>query len=129
MQPTLFAPAIITAKIFLPLPCAEQALQHRLEDYFYRFAPADKADMIAQLWAAPPEPDIALNGHAPPRGTLGLGLALCDRMAQDVELTAVQYPLACAAHKVLLSIASGAMQVLQPPLEQLARLCHMALKW
>lgn len=50
-------------------------------------------------------------------------------MAQDGELTAVQYPLACAAHNVLLSIASGAMQVPQPPLEHLARLCHMELKW
>ncbi|WP_125933167.1 hypothetical protein [Candidatus Sodalis sp. SoCistrobi] len=129
MQPTLFAPTMITAKIYPPLPCEEQALQHRLQDCFDRFTPADKADMIAQLWAAPSEPDIALNGLAPPCGTLGLGLSLCDRMAQDGELTAVQHPLACAAHKVLLSIASGAMQVPQPPLEHLARLCHMALKW
>lgn len=129
MQPTLFAPTMITAKIFPPLPYEEQALQHRLQDCFDRFTPADKADMIAQLWAAPSEPDVALNGLAPPCGTLGLGLSLCDRMAQDGELTAVQHPLACAAHKVILSIASGAMQVPQPPLEHLARLCHMALKW
>lgn len=76
MQPTLFAPAIITAKIFPPPPYEEQALQRRLEDYFNRFTPADKADVIAQLWATPPEPGGALKG-----------LALCDRMAQDGEYT------------------------------------------
>ncbi|WP_148297157.1 hypothetical protein [Candidatus Sodalis pierantonius] len=118
MQPTLFAPTIITAKIFPPPPYEEQALQRRLEDYFNRFTPADKADVIAQLWATPPEPGGALKG-----------LALCDRMAQDREYTTVQHHLAYAAHKVLFSIASGAMPVPHPPLKHLARLCHMALKW
>ncbi|WP_438810323.1 hypothetical protein [Sodalis sp. (in: enterobacteria)] len=58
-----------------------------------------------------------------------MGLALCDRMAQDGEYTTVQHHLAYAAHKVLFSIASGAMPMPHPPLKHLARLCHMALKW
>lgn len=89
MQPTLFAPTMITVKIFPPPPYKEQALQHPLQNRADRFPPADKADMIAQLWAAPPEPDVAINGLARPHGTLGLGLALCDRMAQNGELMAV----------------------------------------